>query len=164
MKNNEINSFGCRGCVINVIGLQNKYNEQYIEEQELFAKKMNETIESIDDKVLELAEQLTASRIRCNTVIVPENANHKKFAELIHHVIEDQYIAGQIINMEDNLKPYLGGFKEILSGVHTPPKPKIDKIMWPINALKDYEQQQKISEEKENETPVLRLGTAKNDK
>jgi hypothetical protein len=51
-----------------------------------------------------------------------------------------------------------------LSGIDTPPKPKIDKTLWPLNALKDYEQQQKVSEEKEKETSVLRLGTAKNNK
>ena len=98
MKNNEINKYGIRGCVVNVIGLQEKYDEKYFEEQDIFAKKMGETFESVDEKVEALAKELTRYRIRSNSIIVPSKSDLKDFSLLIQTIIEDQYIAGQIIN------------------------------------------------------------------
>src|ERR1700761_6835426 len=115
MKNNEINKYGIRGCVVNVIGLQEKYDEKYFEEQDIFAKKMGETFESVDEKVEALAKELTRYRIRSNSIIVPSKSDLKDFSLLIQTIIEDQYIAGQIINFEDDFVPHLGSFADIFS-------------------------------------------------
>ena len=85
MKNNNINEFGIRGCLLNIIGLQDKYDDKYFEEQDIYANKMNESFDLIDDKVMALAQQLTDNRIRSNSIIVPPNSDLKLFANLIQN-------------------------------------------------------------------------------
>ena len=51
-----------------------------------------------------LADLLTAARIRCNTLMVDSKLDEKQFSSMVMHILEDQYIAGQVINMEDNLR------------------------------------------------------------
>ena len=128
MKNNDLNKFGVRGCVINIIGMQEKYDSKYFEEQDIFAKRIGESFESVDEKVMALAQQMTDHRIRANSILLPPKSDLTKFAHLIQNIIEDQYIAGQIINMEVDYQPYYGTWKEITSEYHVPPDPKSIKL------------------------------------
>jgi len=153
MKNNEINEFGVRGCVLNIIGLQDKYDDKYFEEQDIYAKKMGESYDTIDDKVMALAQELTDHRIRSNSVIVPPNSDLKLLAKLIENIVEDQYIAGQVINMHDESRPQLGTLKEIMAAYHVPPDPKTRQLPEPVH------EKERIQIASNAKPPVLRLGS-----
>ncbi|KAH9399520.1 hypothetical protein TYRP_017932 [Tyrophagus putrescentiae] len=114
LRENEINEFGCRGCIINLVHLSSQYDDQYFREQDEFAEKYKIDVAKIDDEVYALADQLTAARVRCNTVMVNEKMDVKVFADLVKHIIEDQYVSGQVINMEDNLRHKERGLEEVL--------------------------------------------------
>ncbi|XP_054163477.1 3-hydroxyacyl-CoA dehydrogenase type-2-like [Oppia nitens] len=163
MKNNAINEYGIRGCIINIIGLQQRYNEKYFEEQDIYSKKIGETIDSLDDKVMTLAEQLTANRIRSNSIIVPANSDQQLFAQIIQNIIEDQYIAGQIINMEDEFRPHLGTFKELMADYHIPPDPKTipDDVKEANIQLPKPAHNKRPTQTTGNRTPLLRLDNKK---
>ena len=153
MKNNEINEFGIRGCVLNVIGLQNKYDDKYFEEQDIYAKRMGESFDTIDDKVMALAQQLTDNRIRSNSIIVPPKSDLKLFAKLIQNIIEDQYIAGQIINLTDDEPPArTPTLSELAADYHIPPDPKTRQIPEPVT------EKEKLQIKANAKPPVLRLG------
>lgn len=128
MKNNELNEFGVRGCIINIIGMQDKYDSKYFEDQDIYAKRMGETFESVDEKVIALAQEMTDHRIRANSILIHPKSDLSKFAQLIQNIVEDQYIAGQIINMEVDYQPYYGTFKELIAEYHVPPDPKTIKL------------------------------------
>ncbi|XP_046918264.1 uncharacterized protein LOC124498538 [Dermatophagoides farinae] len=104
LQNNEINQFGCRGCIINLVYINSKYDAEYFKKQDDFVQKYGISLETIDDDVYRLADLLTAARIRCNTLMVDSKQDEKQFSTMVMHILEDQYIAGQVINMEDNLK------------------------------------------------------------
>lgn len=114
LRENQINEFGCRGCIINLVHLSSQYDDQYFREQDEFAEKYKIDVAKIDDEVYALADQLTAARVRCNTVMVNEKMDVKVFADLVKHIIEDQYVSGQVINMEDNLRHKERGLEEVL--------------------------------------------------
>lgn len=118
---NEINKFGCRGCIINLIYTQKTFQDEYFRKQDEFVKKYNISLDTIDDDVYRLADLLTAARIRCNTIITDANFKENIFHSLITHIIEDQYVAGQVINMDDNLVHEVTNEefkKEILTGTN----------------------------------------------
>jgi len=95
MKRNDLNEFGIRGCVINVVRMP--FDEQaYLSEQEEYSKKCPQ----LDDLTMQLSEECVANRIRANTIIVPEDSHQDSFAIMAHSVIEDQSIAGQVISIE----------------------------------------------------------------
>lgn len=157
MRENELNSGGCRGCIINVVQMQNKYDENYLKQQEEIEKNLGETMESVDEKVMQLATDLVAARIRSNTIIVMENQEIERFSSLVHAVIEDQKIAGQIINMQDEFEAHVPTFKEIFDRYHTPP-PRERKILEETKQLKSLTEQ-KIQEikEKREQKKALKL-------
>ncbi|CAG2166341.1 unnamed protein product [Oppiella nova] len=164
LKNNPINAFGVRGCVINIIGLQEKYDQKYFDEQDVFAQKTGHSFDSLDDKVLALAEDMIANRIRSNSVIVPPNSDLKLFAQLVENIIEDQYIAGQIINMEDESRPYLGTVNDVLAEYHVPPEPKeLPLIQEPVTQITQQLPEHKASTGSvgSTRTPLLRIDNKK---
>ncbi|UXI17562.1 secreted protein [Sarcoptes scabiei] len=103
-KQNPINEYGCRGCIINLVFTGITPNEAYFKEQDEFIEKHQICAEEIDDAVYQLAESLTAQRIRCNTFKIDAKLDDKVFNTIAEHVISDQYVAGQIIDLEDNLR------------------------------------------------------------
>lgn len=117
-RDNKINEFGCKGCIINLINLNGTYNEEYFAEQNEFLTKTNINESTIDDDVYKLANLLTAERIRCNTVMVEDKTDLTLFSDLIMHILEDQYIAGQIINMEDNIKNSKISYEKVVKEIH----------------------------------------------
>lgn len=123
-RDNDINEFGCRGCIVNLVYLSSKYDDKYFREQDEFARKYKIDSENIDDQVFELAERLTAARIRCNTIMFSENSQPKILSNLVTHIVEDQYVAGQIINLDDNLKHKTATLDDIFDDLHKFPKPK----------------------------------------
>ncbi|KAH9422087.1 dehydrogenase [Dermatophagoides pteronyssinus] len=104
LQSNEINKFGCRGCIINLVYINSQYDAEYFKKQDDFVKKYGIQLDTIDDDVFRLADLLTAARIRCNTLMVDSKLDEKQFSSMVMHILEDQYIAGQVINMEDNLR------------------------------------------------------------
>lgn len=125
-RDNKINEFGCKGCIINLINLNGTYNDEYFTKQNEFLSKSNIDQSTIDDDVFKLANLLTAERIRCNTVMVENKTNLDLFSDLITHILEDQYIAGQVINMEDNIKNSKISFNKVVSEIHKFPKNRKD--------------------------------------
>jgi hypothetical protein len=125
MEENDINEFGCRGCIINLVHLSTKYDDTYFQEQNEFARKYNLDSEKIDDEVYTLAGKLTAARIRCNTILVNEESDPTVFSNLVKHIIEDQYVAGQIINMEDDLETELPTVSEMMEQMEPFPEPRV---------------------------------------
>ena len=123
MRENKINEYGCRGCIINLVHMSAQYDDQYFREQDEFAEKYGIDTEKIDDEVFALADQLTGARIRCNTILVTKDCDLNVFSSLVKHILEDQYVAGQTINMEDNLRHMPKEWDEIAKDYHKyPPK------------------------------------------
>ncbi|KPM05672.1 hypothetical protein QR98_0041390 [Sarcoptes scabiei] len=91
-KQNPINEFGCRGCIINLVFTGITPNEAYFKEQDEFIEKHQICAEEIDDAIYQLAESLTAQRIRCNTFKIDAKLDDKVFNTIAEHVISDQYI------------------------------------------------------------------------
>lgn len=94
--------------------LSSQYDDQYFREQDEFAEKYKIDVAKIDDEVFALADLLTAARIRCNTIMVNDKMDAKVFADLVKHILEDQYVSGQVINMEDNLRHKERSLEEVL--------------------------------------------------
>lgn len=105
--------------------LSSQYDDKYFREQDEFAEKHKIDTAKIDDEVFQLADLLTAARIRCNTIMVDEKSDPSVFANLLKHIIEDQYVAGQIINMDDNLRHETPALTEVMDAAHSYPKPKV---------------------------------------
>ncbi|OTF83401.1 hypothetical protein BLA29_005509 [Euroglyphus maynei] len=117
LQNNEINEFGCRGCIINLVYINSKYDAEYFKKQDDFVEKYGISLQTIDDDVYRLADLLTAARIRCNTLMVDSKLEEKQFSTMVMHILEDQYIAGQVINMDDNLRHHELNFEEFSAEV-----------------------------------------------
>lgn len=117
-RENEINEFGCRGSLINLVNLSNDFEDDYFKEQDEFAKKYGVDENTIDDDVYKLADQMTSARIRCNSLMVHGKVDPITFSMLAKHIIEDQYVAGQVINLEDDLKNEEPTLEEVLKTIH----------------------------------------------
>ena len=133
MRENDVNEFGCRGVIINLIHLSTNYDDKYFAAQDDFAKQYEIDDKKIDDQVFELADQLTANRIRCNTIMVDDKVDPVKFADLANYIIQDQYVAGQVINMEDKLVHKTPTLKEVLKDVHEFPDKEIERADQPYS-------------------------------
>jgi hypothetical protein len=99
MRNNDINKGGVRGCIINVNAFHYHYTEDYFEEQQRFAESVNEDLNTLDDRVMDLAQQLTDARIRCNTILVPKGSDDEEFGKVVLSILEDQQIAGIFVKL-----------------------------------------------------------------
>lgn len=148
MKDNDINKFGCRGCIINLVNVSGEYNQKYFDDQFEFLTKYNINDNTIDDDVYKLADQLTASRIRCNTILVHSKADSKQLASLVTHIVEDQYIAGQVIHFEDDLRKEKVTIDDVRKSFHlSPEKIKVKEI--------PYIPPPKYDDHKQIESPII---------
>lgn len=145
---NEINKFGCRGCIINLVYTQKKFQDEYFRKQDDFVQKYNISLDTIDDEVYRLADLLTAARIRCNTLITDFNFEENILHSLVTHIIEDQYVAGQVINLDDNLVHKVTNEefkKEILSGIRYKNSKSNDKKYIPPPEMEINKKEKEIS-------------------